>query len=52
MDKQTLAKEYVGEVSILLEDWFCDKDKDGKDKEKMYGFDQHGNEACILIYAV
>ena len=33
-DKQTLTKEYVGEVSIPLEDWFCDKDKDGKDKEK------------------
>jgi phosphatidylserine decarboxylase len=46
-DKQTLTKEYLGEVSIPLEDWFCDKDKDGKDKEKMYGSDQPGNEACI-----
>jgi len=33
-DKQTLTKEYVDEVSIPLENWFCDKDKDGKDKEK------------------
>jgi len=49
-DKQTLRNEYLGEVSIPLEDWFCDKDKDGKDKEKMYGFDQPGNEACILLF--
>ena len=47
-DKQTLTKEYLGEVSIPLEDWFCAKDKDGKDKERMYGFDQPGNEACIF----
>ena len=51
-DTQMLTKEYVGEVSLPLEDWFCDKDKDGKDKEKTYGFDQPSNEACILIYAV
>ena len=51
-DKQTLTKENVGEVSIPLEYWFCDKDKDGRAKEKTYGFDQPGNEACILIYAV
>ena len=49
-DKQTLTKEYLGEVSIPLEDWFCNKDKDGNDKEKMYGFDQPGNEACVLSF--
>ena len=49
-DKQTLTKEYLGEVSIPLEEWFCYKDKDGKDKEKIYGFDQPGNEACILSF--
>jgi len=39
-DKRMLTKEYVGKVSIPLEDWFYDKDKDGKDKGKKYGFDQ------------
>jgi phosphatidylserine decarboxylase len=47
-DKQTLTKEYLGEVSVPLEHWFSNKNKDGKDKEKTYGFDQPGNEACIL----
>jgi len=45
-----LRNEYLDGVSIPLEDWFCDNDKDGKDKEKMYGFDQPGNEACILLF--
>ncbi|KDR73841.1 hypothetical protein GALMADRAFT_71485, partial [Galerina marginata CBS 339.88] len=41
-DKQTLTKEYLGEVAIPLEDWFG-KDEDGKEKERMFGFDQPGN---------
>ncbi|KDR76857.1 hypothetical protein GALMADRAFT_37282, partial [Galerina marginata CBS 339.88] len=46
-DKQTLTKEYLGEVSIPLEDWFG-KDEDGEEKERTYAFDQPGNVAFTL----
>jgi len=37
-DKDLLRKDYLGEVSLPLDDWF----PDGKDK--FYGFNQPGNE--------
>ena len=36
-DKDMLRKEYLGEVSLPLEDWFKD--------ENAFGFDHHNNKA-------
>jgi phosphatidylserine decarboxylase len=41
-DKDLLKKEYLGEVSVPLDDWFIDK----RDK---YSFDQPGNEVGSII---
>jgi len=40
-DKDLLKRDYLGEVSLPLEDWFVDKKND---KERVYGFHQEGNE--------
>jgi phosphatidylserine decarboxylase len=45
-DKDMLRKEYLGEVSLPLEDWFADKHT-GKDRE--FGFDQPGNIVSCFI---
>ncbi len=39
-DKDLLKRDYLGEVSVPLEDWFIDKKND---KERVYGFYQEGN---------
>jgi phosphatidylserine decarboxylase len=44
-DKDMLTKEYLGEVSLPLEDWFADK-HDGKDRD--FGFDQPGNTVRLF----
>ena len=41
-DKDLLKKEYLGEVSVPLDDWFDRKDKG-------YSFDQPGNEVGSMI---
>lgn len=45
-DKDMLTKEYLGEVSLPLEDWFADK-QGGNDRE--FGFDQPGNIVSYFI---
>jgi len=42
-DKDLLKKEYLGEVSLPLDDWFIDK------KDNVYRFDQPGNEVGLII---
>jgi len=42
-DKDLLKKEYLGEVSLPLDDWFVDK------KDKDYCFDQPGNEVGSIL---
>jgi hypothetical protein len=41
-DKDLLKKEYLGEASVPLDDWFIDK------TDKGYCFDQPGNEVGCL----
>ena len=44
-DKDLLRKEYLGEVSVPLDDWFVD----GRNShDKGYGFDQPGNEVRLV----
>lgn len=43
--KDLLRKDYLGEVSLPLDDWFLDK---RKNFDKDYGFDQPGNEVGFI----
>jgi phosphatidylserine decarboxylase len=45
-DKDLLKKDYLGEVSVPLDDWFIDR-RDNFDKG--YGFGQPGNEVRSTI---
>ncbi|KAF9534069.1 phosphatidylserine decarboxylase-domain-containing protein [Crepidotus variabilis] len=44
-DKDMLGKDYLGEVSLPLEDWFTSR---ANKKETIYGFDQPENDTISL----
>lgn len=44
-DKDMVKKDYLGEVSLPLENWF--NPKLGQ-KQVAYGFDEPGNEVCRI----
>ncbi|KAJ3490898.1 hypothetical protein NLJ89_g11391 [Agrocybe chaxingu] len=44
-DKDMLKKDYLGEVSLSLEDWFVEK---GEKKDVVYGFDDPANQPISL----
>lgn len=44
-DKDVLGKDYLGEVSLPLEDWFIDRDATGGVKDRPFDWGHSDNKA-------